>query len=215
MAIGTLWYAQQANATILQGALAGGTAVTQLGCTTAALNQIVVSATTATAAAGWLTDSKTWTGRVTNLTIRGGSRDFSKVDTFGITQLGKQERPDIVTAEYTLIMESSDGAQYLSGTPYTSAVVASYAGTFTSTFTRWKYGEKSTNATDRPTLVVLFRLTDSVLTASNKTVNVLMNNSYLTEREMSLTSDGYVEEKWTIKCLAQDYYEEDNFAIAT
>jgi hypothetical protein len=212
MAIGTLWYAQQASAKILQGTIASGTATTQIGCTTAALDQIIVSATTAASGAGSIA---TWTGRVTNVTIRGGSRELTAVNTFGITQLGMHGRPDIITAEFTLILENAQGAEYLSGTPMVTTVsVTNYTGTFTSTFTRWQYGEKSTSAADRPSLAVLFKLTDAVATASNKTVNVLLNNAYLTNREMSLAADGNVEEKWTIKCLAQDYYEEDNFANA-
>jgi hypothetical protein len=213
MAVGTLWYAQQAAAQILQGTLASGTATTQVGCTTQALNQIIANATSATSGAGSIWN---WTGRVTNVSIKGGSRDFTAVNTLGINQLGQQGRPEIITAEFSLILENAQGAEYLSGTPFiTSVVVAAYTGTYTSTFTRWQYGEKSTNAADRPTLAVLFKLTDAVATASNKTVNVLMNNAYLTNREMSLAADGNVEEKWTIKCLAQDYYEEDNFANAT
>ena len=212
MAIGTLWYAQQASAKILQGTIASGTATTQIGCTTQALDQIIVAATTSTTGAGSI---QTWTGRVTNVSIKGGSRDYKAVDTLGINQLGQQGRPEIMTAEFSLILENSQGSEYISGTPFISTVtVPAYTGSSTSTFTRWQYGEKSTAATDRPALAVLFKLTDAVATASNKTVNVLLNNAYLTNREMSLTADGFVEEKWTVKCLAQDYYEEDNFANA-
>lgn len=216
MAIGTLWYAQQASAKILNGVIASGTAVTQIGCTTQALDQIIVAVATAgtTGATGAWT-LQTWTGRVSNVSIKGGSRDMSAVNTLGISQLAMHGRPEIMTAEFSLILETAQGAEYLSGTPFiTTAVVANYQGTFTSTFSRWQYGEKSTSAADRPALAVLFKLTDSVATASNKTVNVLLNNAYLTNREMSLAADGNVEEKWTIKCLAQDYYEEDNFANA-
>ena len=210
MAVGTLWYAQQASAKILQGTINSGTSTSQYGCTTASLDQIIVNVTTATTGSGSI---RTWTGRITDLSIKGGSRDTTAVDTFGITQLSKHGRPEIMTAEFSLIMENSQGAEYISGTPLlTSVVCASYTGTFTSTFTRWQYGEKSTNSTDRPTLAVLFKLTDSVATASNRTVNCLMNNAYLTNRETGLSADGNVEEKWTVKCLAQDYFEEDNFA---
>jgi hypothetical protein len=210
MALGTLWYAQQAIAKILQGTIASGTATTQIGCTTAALDQIIVSATTSASGLGSIA---TWTGRVTNVTISGGSRDLKAIDTLGINQLGQQGRPEIMQAEFTLIAENAEGSQYISGLPFvTTVTVPNYTGTFTSTFSRWQYGEKSTNAADRPALAVLFKLTDSVATASNKTVNCLLNNAYLTNRETSLSADGFVEEKWTIKCLAQDYYEEDNFA---
>lgn len=209
MVTGTLWYAEQASAKILQAAIASGTATTQVGCTTQSLDQIISNATTAASGLGSIA---TWTGRLTDVTIRGGSRDMTAVNTFGITQLAKQGRPEIITAEFSLILENSDAAQYSSGTPFIQTVtVANYTGTFSSTFSRFQYGEKSTATADRPTLAVLFKLTDAVATASNKTVNVLMNNAYLTNREMSLNSDGNVEEKWTIKCLAQDYYEEDNF----
>ncbi len=209
MAVGTLWYAQQASAQILQDTIASGTATTQIGCTTQALDQIIVNATSATSGSGSIW---TWTGRVSDVSIKGGSRDYTAVNTLGINQLGQQGRPEIITAEFSLILENSQGAEYLSGTPFiTSVEVSNYVDTATCTFTRGQYGEKSTNATDRPALAVLFKLTDAVETEDNKTVNVLLNNAYLTNREYSLTADGYVEEKWTIKCLAQDYYEEDNF----
>lgn len=217
MAIGTLWYAQQASAKILQGTIASGTATTQIGCTTQALDQIILAVAGGTTAVttGGAGSIQTWTGRVTNVSIKGGSRDYKAVDTLGISQLGQQGRPEIMTAEFSLILENSQGSEYISGTPFISTVtVPAYIGGSTSTFTRWKYGEKSTAATDRPALAVLFKLTDAVATASNKTVNVLLNNAYLTNREMSLTADGFVEEKWTVKCLAQDYYEEDNFENA-
>jgi hypothetical protein len=84
--------------------------------------------------------------------------------------------------------------------------------TFTATFVRYQFGEKSTAASDRQKLAAMFILTNEATTAAlNKTVYVLMNDATLTNRELSLSSDGYVEEKWTIKCLAQNYYEEDNF----
>jgi len=218
MAVGTLWYAQQATAKILQAALAAGTATTQVGCTTQALDQIISNATSSTTGAGSI---RTWTGRVTNVSIKGGSRELKAVDTLGINQLAQHGRPEIMTAEFSLILENAQGSEYLSGVPFITSVVCAsydygtgagqYGSTFTSTFSRWQYGEKSTAASDRPALAVLFKLTDAVALASNKTVNVLLNNAYLTNREMSLAADGSVEEKWTIKCLAQDYYEEDNF----
>jgi len=213
MALGTLWYAQQASAKILQGALASGTATTGIGCTTQALDQIIVNATTQTSGSGSI---RTWTGRVTNVSIKGGSRDFKAKDTLGISQLAEHGRPEVITAEFSLIFENAQGAEYLSGIPFiTTVTVTDYTiggTTFTSTFSRWQYGEKSTSVADRPSLAVLFKLTDAVVSASNKTVNCLLNNAYLTDRESSLAADGSVEEKWTIKCLAQDYYEEDNFA---
>lgn len=190
MAVGILWYAQMAHVSI------GGSITTP---TTASPLFVQLAATV-----------KDWTGRVSNVAVRGGSRDAVAVNTLGIVQLQHNQRPEIVTAEFTLIYEGDSSAAYIAGSP----ISFNYTGTLasTGTYSRYQYGEKSTAATDRAVIAVCFTLDNGATGASNKTVYVTLNNAVCTSREFSLAADGYLEEKWTIKCLAQNYYEEDNFS---
>lgn len=196
MTVGTLWYAQQAEAWIRLGAIttiAGGTFTQTLETLMGTASSVVTA-----------DYKKDWTGRIMSLSVTGGSRDFKALNTFGISQLAQQGRPEIVQCEFSIVYEDTASAQYISGTPY--GVAAFTTGTYTGTFTRFQFGEKSTAAADRQKLAVMFKLTDGV-----KVVYLLLNNAFMTNRDISLNSDGYVEEKWTMKTLAQDYYEEDNF----
>jgi hypothetical protein len=196
MTVGQLWYAQQGEAWINLGAIT--TVATTLSL------ELQMGTTSTVIADGY---KKDWTGRVSNISINGGSRDIKALDTLGINQLAQQGRPEIMTAEFTVILENNSGAEYIGGDAVcTFAGTTTSAGTYTGTFQRFQYGEKTTAATDRQKTAVLLKLTDGV-----KVQYCLLNNAYMTGRELSLSADGYVEEKWTIKCLAQDYYEEDNF----
>jgi len=198
MAVGILWYAQFAKAHLAN-------AVSTVATTSPMFAQLATGTGTSTGA-----NLLNWTGRVSDLTIRGASRDITAVNTFGISQLSQPGRPEVVTAEFTLIYDGDTSAQYLAG----SSITYSYTGTAanTGTFSRFQYGEKSTVATDRVLLCGVFTLDNQATGTSNKTVYVSLNNASLTNRELSLTSDGYVQEKWTLKCLAQDFYEEDNYS---
>ena len=190
MAIGTLWYAQMAKV-----ALAAN-------LTSAVVTNVPLY--------GQLVTPTDWTGRVSNLTIRGGGRDMTPVNTLGISQLRQNQRPDVVTAEFTLIYDNVNSAAYLAGTGSTF----SYTGTAanTGTFSRYQFGEKSTAATDRAMLSLVFTLDNADTAANNKTVYISMVNAVMTSSpELSLDADGYMNEKWTVKCLAQDFYVEANF----
>lgn len=198
MAVGVLWYAQMARAHIAN-------ALTSVTTNTPIFAQLSTATGTASGQ-----NSVEWTGRVSNVSIRGGSRDAEAVNTLGISQLQHNMRPEIVTAEFSLIYKDSLSAAYIAGSETTYAYTGTLANT--GTFSRYQYGEKSTAATDRATICVVFTLDNDVTGASNNTVYISMNNAVLTNREMSLTAEGYLEEKWTIKCLAQNYYEKNNFA---
>lgn len=196
MATGVLWYAQQAEVHI-SGTTLGSTAL----------------ASTTQSLFSQLTTPTAWTGRCKDLSISGGSRDMTAENTLGVNQLEMHGRPEIMSAEFTLVYEDGDSAAYIAGTPFATAnVTTATAGNHyaTGTFTRYQYGEKTTAAADRAKMAVCFVLTN-MATTSNKTVYVILNEAVMTSRELSLNSEGYVEEKWTVKCLAQNYYEEDNF----
>ena len=200
MAVGTLWYAQMARAHIAN-------AVTSIVTNTPIFAQISTATGTASGQ-----NAVEWTGRVTNLTISGGSRDLAAVNTLGISQLQHNQRPEIVTATFSLIYDNVNAAALIAGTVAVTAF--SYTGTLanTGTYNRYQFGEKSTAATDRVLLACVFTLDDGVGGATGKTVYISINNAVMVSPpEVSLSADGYVEEKWTLKCLAQNYYVEANF----
>ena len=190
MAIGVLWYAQQAKLAIAAN--------------------LTTSVVTNVPLYGQLVTPTDWTGRVTNLTIRGGGRDVVAVNTLGIGQLQHKQRPEIVTAEFTLVYDNVNSSAYVAGTSSTYSYTGSAANT--GTYVRYQFGEKTTAALDRTLAALVFTLDNADTGANNKTVYVAMVNAVFTNPpELSLDADGYLNEKWTVKCLAQDYYDEANF----
>jgi hypothetical protein len=135
-----------------------------------------------------------------DLKISLGSRDYSAVNVLGTSQLGQQGRPDVIEASLTLVYQDADTMTGFGGAGTTITI-----GTTTVTYKRYQGGEKASG--DRAASAFLFSITDGT-----STVNCLLNNAYTTSRDISLAADGHVEETITVKCLAQNYYEEDNLS---
>jgi len=133
------------------------------------------------------------TARCKDLRIGGGAFDVEKVDLFGDNQAMDEKRPELRTAEFTMIYQDEDVGELVYGT-------GSSVGT--TGFNRIQGQDNSGCRTKR---AFLFKLKDC---DTDEQVNVLMNNSYFTEREISLSAEGHVEESVTAKCLLTDYYEE-------
>lgn len=160
-----------------------------------------------------LSDEIYYTGRCKEVSITGASRDVSKIDVLGANQHIQEERPDLIQLEMTLIYDESTSAKYFGGPAATSFTASE--GT-TRTYYRYQFGERTEATLDRAKLSILLVLDDRYGTATTaQKVNIMLNNSYCTSREMNLTSDGHVEEKFTFKCKASDYYEEDNYDQTT
>ncbi len=154
-----------------------------------------------------------YTGKCKDVSITGGSRDYSKVDVLGANQLGQEERPELMQMELTLVYDESTTAQYLGGPATTTFTVTEGS---TRTYNRYQYGERTTATTDKQIMAVLVVLDDRTGTVTTaQKVNSLLNNARCTNRELSLAADGHVEEKLTFKGLSLDYYEEDNFDQTT
>lgn len=141
-----------------------------------------------------------FSGRCKNVTISGGERDVENIPLLGATSgYANQEifqksvgtlREVTMTLIYTDIEVSLMGA----GTVATSGAASGY-----------KRIQGDQALTQK---AILLSFTDS----TNYT-NVLMNNCYCTKlNDLKIEADGHAEQEVTFKCLAKDYYEEDNLA---
>jgi len=130
-----------------------------------------------------------------DIRITGGDRDVESVKAFGYNEHLDERRAVVNEASFTLIHESKEAGVYGTGDPQAVGATAYY---------RIRGSEKAAN--DRTKKSICFSFYDGT-----NTVNVMMNDAQFTTREMSLAADGHMEETITAKCLASDYYEEDNF----
>jgi len=136
-----------------------------------------------------------FSGEVKNLSISGGERDVDALKFLGYNETHDFKRATVVECSFTMVHIDKDTGEFLMGPAQTVGATA---------FKRIQGGEKAAN--DRTAKSVLIQLTDGT-----NTVNILLNNAYATTREFSLAADGHMEETITFKCLASDYYEEDDF----
>jgi len=192
-----LWYAKQAKV-FINGAIADAEFTSSTGLTVKDLLSV---------------SKLNYTGQAKDIRISGASRDLTAVNTCGEGQLKQPGRPDIVTAEFTLVYSDNDSAEFLAGAAESTAITSTSVGTQSGPFTRYKFGEKTTAALDRVAKAVLFEVNNQEATTSAdyKAIYHLLNNADCTNREISLNADGHVEERLTFKCLAEDLYEDDNF----
>jgi len=130
-----------------------------------------------------------------DIRITGGDRDVESVKAFGYNEHLDERRAVVNEASFTLIHESKETGVYEDGDPQLVGATAYY---------RIHGGEKAAN--DRTKKSICFSFYDGT-----NHVNVMMNDAQFTTREMSLAADGHMEETITAKCLASDYYEEDDF----
>jgi len=134
---------------------------------------------------------------VKDLKVSGGERDVEAAKFLGYNELLDEKRSNVITATFTAsFFDALMASGWCSGTP------ALVTGT---SYYRTTGGEKSSN--DRPTISAMLRLNDGT-----NTVVLLLNDAKATVHETSLSADGHAEQTITIKCLASDYYEEDDFA---
>jgi len=133
------------------------------------------------------------TAQCKEVRIGGGTADVEVLHLFGDHQAMDERRPELRTAEFTLIYQDEDIGELRHGT-------GSSIGS-----TGYNRIQGADNAGCRTKRAILFSLNDC---ATDESVNILLNNAYITDREISLTNDGHVEETLTAKCLLTDYYEE-------
>ena len=140
-----------------------------------------------------------WSGRTKSVELSGCEADIETVFLFGTDVEGRQNADISETAttmrEFsgTLVYQDIDTGELMTAPAVT-------LGGSASDFQRI---EADTTRTKKSVLVEL----DDGL---NK-VHILMNNCYVTKiGDISLDAEGHAEQEISVKCLAKDYYEEDN-----
>ena len=135
------------------------------------------------------------TARVKDLSINTGEAGADVLNVFG-TQLLEESRPEVVTADFTMVMDNIDTFASL----LTWSTVAASSG-----YTRVQGGDYTGARTRRA-------LGFQVAQTGVGTMNVLMNNALITDQgELSLAADGSGEQTFGAACLISDFYIEDNF----
>lgn len=130
-----------------------------------------------------------------NVRISGGERDVDTQKLIGYNELLDVKRSTIVEATCTLVYQGK-------------AMMSMFSGTMqdvTGAYHRNTGGEKASN--DRTEKSCLFYLKDGAYR-----VAAMLDDALVTSKEISLDAEGHTEETISIKCLAKNYHEEDNYA---
>lgn len=130
-----------------------------------------------------------------DLRITGGERDVEVVKAFGYNEHLDERRATVVEATFTAVYSTKMTQQFIAGIG--AAVTGNY----------WRHIRGETSTVDRTTKSVLIRITDGT-----NSIHIMLNNARCTATDRSLTADGHMEETFTFKALASNYYEEDDFA---
>lgn len=134
---------------------------------------------------------------VKDMRITGGERDVEALKLLGYNEIIDEKRSTIIEATFTLTYWGQAIGSVFKDGINTTAVTGSYYRTIG--------GEKSSN--DRTTKCVQFLLTDGT-----NHITICMNDAIVTASPDDLAADGHVGQVITAKCLASNYYEEDDFA---
>ena len=133
--------------------------------------------------------------RAKEVNFSGGERDLETQKLLGYQEVRNLKRATVRQVTCTRIFQDMEEFRWAGGTPVD----------VTGSYHRIIDGEKASS--DRTSKAVLFKWTDGT-----NTISILMNNAYVTSGEYSLSADGHVEVSVTIKCLASNFYYEDDFA---
>jgi len=178
MASPAIWYGRNANVCI-------GTALAAVG-TTGSLWALATAATALNV-----------TNYCKDLKIAPGETGVDALNVFG-TQLLEEKRPNLVTADFTMVFTNIDSW----GSTNTWSTVAASSG-----YTRFQGTDSTGNKTKR---CVGFSLQQTG-TNGQGTVNVLMNNAIISNQgDLSVAADGSAEQTLSAVCQLTDFYAEDN-----
>jgi len=141
-----------------------------------------------------------FTGRVKDVKISGGERDVESIPLLGEDSTGYANQEifqksvgSLREVSMTLIYTDSDISALGMGTVATSGSASGYSRL------------QGDQALTQKAVLVSFN-------SGSNYVNVLLNNAYVTKLgDLSIEADGHLTQEVTLKCLAKDYYEEDNF----
>lgn len=140
-----------------------------------------------------------FSGQIKSVSISGAESDVESVFLFGSNVSGSQNAD---------ITESNMSMREFSATlVYKDATVAELGGAAKVSVGVTDFN-RITGDTTRTLKSVLIKFTDG-----SNTVNVLLNSAYMTKLgDISLDAEGHAEQEIMFKCLAKDYYEEDDFS---
>jgi len=142
-----------------------------------------------------------FTGECKSISITGGERDVDVIPLLGedATGFANQESEEksvgsMREISMTLVYKDYDVSVFSTGTVSTFDAASSY-----------KRLQGDLARTKRAVIVSFNSGTDYV--------NILLNNAFsLKLGDVSLDADGHAEQEIVFKCLAKDYYEEDNLS---
>lgn len=132
-----------------------------------------------------------YSGECKDLTINPGEAGVAVLNVYG-SQLIEESRPEMVTADFTMVLTDVD----------IFALSFATSSTAPSGYTRYQ-GTDATGA--RTKRAIAFQASAS----SVGTITALMNNAYITAQgEISLAADGNAEQTFSAACLVSDYFVE-------
>ena len=142
------------------------------------------------------------TDNIKEIAITGGERDLESMKLLGYNESRNLKRSTVVQCTFTVVGGQGNAAAAVDWESWGMGVAQAVTGAYY----RHIGGEKSSN--DRTGYGVLIKWTDG----SNNIV-MLLNNAYVTNGiELGIAADGSLEQTVTFKCLASEYYYEDDFA---
>lgn len=131
-----------------------------------------------------------FSGDCKEVTINPGAHGVEIINVFG-DQLIDENRPELVTADFTMVYSDVD----IFGLSFATAATAP------SGYTRYQGTDSTGSRTARA-------LGFQVYTSSS-TANALMNNAYIVDRgEVSINAEGHAEQTFSAACLVKDYFVE-------
>jgi hypothetical protein len=145
--------------------------------------------------------STEYTDRVKDVSVTGGERDVETIPLLGENASGYSNQEifqksvgSLRECSMTMIYKDVDISQLGAGTVSTSSGASTY-----------KRIQGDQSLTKKAVLISFNDGTDYV--------NVLLNNAYVTKLgDLKIEADGHLTQEITFKCLAKDYYEEDNLS---
>jgi hypothetical protein len=161
---------------------------------------IEIGAVIAAVAAGSTLDSQhsgtDVTDDVKEVNITGGERDLATQKLIGYNEARELKRATVISIEFKLVggQDITNWESYAYGT----------AQAVTGNYYRVQGGEKSAN--DRSAKGILFKWSDGT-----NHIAYLFNNAYAVTPSWSLAADGSLDQAMVFKCLASDFYYEDDF----
>lgn len=175
-----IWEAREATVQI-------GEAITTIATSTTLLTQ-------SSAATG----ETAYTDRIKDVSITGGERDVESVPFLGETsgasnqEIFQKSVGNLRECSMTLVYKDVDISLLGAGTISTTGSASGY--------------KRIQGDQDLSTKSVLVSFNDGT-----DYVNVLLNNAYVTKMgDLKIEADGHFTQEVTFRCLASNYYEEDN-----